>query len=146
VCESPRQTCVSLLDRVSSRQSRISRTSILGQVASIQCSRFNTTLQLVSAFYDRTKHCSVTTGRSGLQEQGQRRRIRRGRRTFTSCVVCGETEPAAVLRRSVPQDLPRTTGRTEQRDAAAKLSRHGRGMRLLKIEETPTRNVRTVLS
>jgi hypothetical protein len=58
-----------------------------------------TILQLVSAFYDRTKHFSVTRGRQVLLEHGQRRRTRRGRRT-----VYG------------------TTGRTEQREAAAELS------------------------
>ncbi len=59
----------------------------------------------------------MTTGRPGLPEHGQRRRIRRGRRTVYGTTGRTEQREAAV-ELSAPQDLSGTMGRPGAADAA----------------------------
>jgi hypothetical protein len=70
------------------------------------------------AFYAGPKHYSVmTTGRPGLLEQGQRRRIRRGRRTIygTTGRMEQRTPPPSCRHR---RTFRGTTGRSRAADAA----------------------------
>ncbi len=69
------------------------------------------------------KHYSVSTGRPGLLEHRQRRRIRRGRRTVYG--TTGRTEQwEAAAELLVPQDLSKDYGLT---GSSGRRRRHRRG-------------------